>query len=205
MNWQLNKIQYPIYNLGEGKRIGIWVQGCNLGCKGCVNQTLWNKNGGKSISVVDVFNWLSPMQNEYDGITISGGEPFQQYEQLISFLHLIKAKTNLNVQCFSGYYLSELKELFPDNLFSKYIDTLIDGRYIQEQHENTNLKGSTNQTAYNFIDAVPVKQEESKVSNKWSINVSKDNQIYMTGIPKENELKDLCNELLEVGIQKKFK
>jgi anaerobic ribonucleoside-triphosphate reductase activating protein len=205
MNWQLNKIQFPVYNLGEGKRIGIWVQGCNLGCKGCVNQTLWNKNGGKSISVIDVFNWLSPMQNNFDGITISGGEPFQQYAQLISFLHLVKTKTNLTVHCFSGYYLKELVELFPDKLFQKYIDTLVDGRYIQEEHENSNLKGSTNQTVFKFVGGIAVVENKKDVSNKWSLRVGNDNQIYMAGIPKKNELKNLCNDLLQVGIQKQFR
>jgi len=205
MNWQLNKIQYPVYNLGEGKRIGIWVQGCNLGCKGCVNKTLWNTTGGKNISVVDVFNWVIERQNDFDGITISGGEPFQQYEQLIAFLHLIKTKTNLTVHCFSGYYLNELQEQFPDKLFLKYIDTLVDGRYIEKQHENSNLKGSANQSIYNVLETVPVKKNKSKTSTKWSVNVSNENEIYMAGIPKKNELKTLCNELAEVGIQKTFR
>ncbi len=205
MNWQLNKIQYPVYNLGEGKRIGIWVQGCNLACKGCVNKTLWTNTGGKSISVVDVFNWVVSIKNDFDGITISGGEPFQQYEQLIVFLHLIKTKTNLTVHCFSGYYLNELQEQFPDKLFFKYIDTLVDGRYIEEQHENSNIKGSANQSVYRIIDEVPVKQRKTRASKKWSLNVSSENEIYMSGIPKKNELKTLCNELAEVGIQKIFR
>lgn len=205
MNWQLNKIQYPVYNLGEGKRIGIWVQGCGLGCKGCVNKTLWSSNGGKSISVVDVFNWVASFQNDFDGITISGGEPFQQYEQLISFLHLVKTKTDLSVHCFSGYYLNELEETFPDKLFLKYIDTLVDGRYIEEQHENTNIKGSSNQTVYRIKEGVAVKEIGPSVSNKWSVNISNDNRIYMAGIPKKNELLNLCSELAEVGIKKKFR
>lgn len=205
MYWQLNKIQYPIYNLGEGKRIGIWVQGCNLGCKGCVNQTLWNKDRGKSIAVIDVFNWLAPIQNEFDGITISGGEPFQQYEQLISFIHLVKTKTSLNVHCFSGYYLHELVELFPDKLFQKYIDTLVDGRYIQEQHHNLNIKGSANQTIYKFANGVPLIESKIKSSKKWSVKVDVNNEIYMAGIPKQNELKNLCYNLESVGIQKQFK
>lgn len=46
MNWRLNKIQYPVYNLGPGRRVGIWVQGCDLGCEGCVNQTLWGRGAG---------------------------------------------------------------------------------------------------------------------------------------------------------------
>lgn len=205
MNWRVNKIQYPIYNLGEGKRIGIWVQGCNLACKGCVNKTLWSNKGGKNISVIDVFNWVVSIQNDFDGITISGGEPFQQYEQLIAFLHLIKTKTSLTVHCFSGYYLNELEQQFHDKLFLKYIDTLVDGRYIEEQHEDTNIKGSANQSVYRIIDEVPVKQNKTRASKKWSLNVSSKNEIYMSGIPKKNELKTLCNELAEVGIQKTFR
>ena len=205
MNWRLNKIQYPIYNLGEGKRIGIWVQGCNLACKGCVNKTLWSNKGGKNISVIDVFNWVVLIQNDFDGITISGGEPFLQYEQLISFLHLVKTKTDLNVHCFSGYYLNELEENFPDKLFLKYIDTLVDGRYIEEQHEETNIKGSSNQTFYRIIDGVAKKNPNPIVSKKWSVNISNDNRINMAGIPKKNELRNLCNELAEVGIQKTFR
>jgi len=205
MNWQLNKIQYPVYNLGEGKRIGIWVQGCNLGCKGCVNKTLWSKTGGKSVSVVDVFNWVASNQNDFDGITISGGEPFQQYEQLITFLHLVKTKTNLSVHCFSGYYLNELEKNFPEKLFLKYIDTLVDGRYIEEQHENTNIKGSSNQTVYSIIDGVAKREIEISASKKWSVNISTDNRIYMTGIPKKNELKKMRDGLAEVGIKKTFR
>lgn len=205
MKWRLNKIQYPVYNLGEGKRIGIWVQGCTLGCKGCVNQTLWSSRGGKSISVIDIFNWIQLIQDDFDGITVSGGEPFQQYGQLISFLHLIKTKTKLNVHCFSGYYLSELQELFPDKLFQKYLDTLVDGRYIESQHENSNLKGSSNQTIYRFIDEIPVKEKGAKLSNRWSVQVGDYNQIYMAGIPRKNELNILCSELSKVGINKRFK
>ena len=205
MKWQLNKILYPVYNLGNGKRIGIWVQGCNLKCKGCVNKKLWSRKGGKSISVMDVFNWIVSIQNDFDGITVTGGEPFQQYEQLISFLHLIKTKTNLTVYCFSGYYLNELEEQFTDKLFLRYIDWLVDGRYIEMLHENTNVKGSENQSVYQIIDEVPIKQNQTSASKRWSINVSNDNRIYMTGIPKWNQLNELCNELAEFGINKTFR
>ncbi len=205
MKWQLNKIQYPIYNLGEGKRIGIWVQGCSLGCKGCVNQTLWSKKGGKNISIVDLFNFITSFQNEFDGLTISGGEPFQQYESLIAFLYLIKSKTDLSVVCFSGYYFNELIELFPDKLFLKYIDTLIDGRYVEEQHDDSNLKGSINQTIYKFINGEAIIENEQTKPNKWSINVDCNNQIYMAGIPKNHELERITLELDTLGIHKKFK
>ena len=205
MKWRLNKILFPIYNLGDGKRMGIWVQGCSLGCENCLNRTLWNKRGGKSISIVDLFNWVVLQQSNFDGITISGGEPFQQYEQLMAFLYLIKMKTTLTVQCFTGYTLSELQELFPDKIFMKYIDILVDGRYIQEQHENTNLKGSKNQRIYKFINGVPFEHDVLETSTKWSININDQGQIHMAGIPKKNELKEICSQLARIGIHQKFK
>ena len=103
MNWQLNNIKYPVYNLGEGKRIGIWIQGCTLGCKGCINKTLWSNSGGKTLQVLDIYNLIIDLSDGYDGITISGGEPFEQYEQLIAFLHLIKKKHHF--RCFLFYGL----------------------------------------------------------------------------------------------------
>ncbi len=56
MPWQLNRIQYPVNNLGNGKRIGIWVQGCSLSCKGCISQTLQNQKGGNQVNIEQLIN-----------------------------------------------------------------------------------------------------------------------------------------------------
>lgn len=205
MKWQLNKIQYPVYNLGMGKRIGIWVQGCNLGCYGCLNKSLWKKDGGKSVPVYDLFNWVSSIKDSYDGITISGGEPFQQYEQLITFAYMIKSKTNLDLLCFSGYYLNELENLFPDKLFLKYINTLIDGRYDKNQPDNSNLKGSLNQSIYRIENEVPIIQQNIESTKKWSVKIDDNNIVYMAGIPKCNELEIISKDLKKIGIRKKFR
>jgi anaerobic ribonucleoside-triphosphate reductase activating protein len=204
MKWRLNKIQYPIYNLGPGKRIGIWVQGCSLGCNGCLNKTTWSKHGGKTLTVSDVFNWIAGRQANFDGITISGGEPFQQYECLIAFLHLVKTRTNYGTYCYSGYTLAELETLFPDRLYARYLDYLVDGRYVSGTPDNRNLKGSSNQTIYRFVDEVAIEQTAEPSNNRWSVHVTKNNRIYMAGIPRESDLEGICSELKEVGIEKRF-
>ncbi|MFR2592197.1 MAG: 4Fe-4S cluster-binding domain-containing protein [Butyribacter sp.] len=48
------------------------------------------------------------------GITISGGEPFLQYEELLYMIRKIKEMSNLDVMLFSGYELEELKRMYPD-------------------------------------------------------------------------------------------
>lgn len=204
MNWQLNNIKYPIYNLGYGKRIGIWVQGCTLGCSGCINKTLWSKSNGKYINVLDVANLIIELSNGYDGVTISGGEPFQQYEQLLTFIHLIKKNTNLDIYCFTGYDLDELKQLYTDQAYSLLIDRLMTGRYIKSLHSNDNLKGSTNQKLFEFKNGKAIEINVRTEIKKIGLYIGKDKQIQMTAIPKENEISTLERELKKQGYNKKF-
>lgn len=205
MNWQLNKIQYPVYNLGEGKRIGIWVQGCTLACDGCINEMIWSKKKGKAVAIYDLYQYIDSISEDFDGITISGGEPFQQYEQLIAFSYLIKTRTKLNIHCFTGYEIKELEDLFPDKLFLQYIDSLVDGRYVKERHSNNNLVGSSNQKTYRIKNGKAKLSTRQKGINKWSLSVTKDGTIYMAGIPKEKEIETIENRLSNVGFPKKFK
>ncbi len=205
MNWQLNKLQYPLYNLGPGKRIGIWVQGCTLACDGCVNQMLWSKNKGRTLSVFDVFNFVDSIRENYDGITISGGEPFQQYEQLIAFVYLIKTRTNLNIQCYTGYEMAELKKMFKDRLFLKYIDYLVDGRYEKDLYSDNNMSGSTNQKMYEIKEGKPKEIKPEQTNKIWSLNVSEEGDIYLAGIPAKSDLQNLVKDLNKVGIKKSFK
>tara|TARA_R110002126_G_scaffold277560_1_gene423478 strand:+ start:37228 stop:37845 length:618 start_codon:yes stop_codon:yes gene_type:complete len=204
MNWQLNNIKYPVYNLGEGKRIGIWIQGCTLGCKGCINKTLWSNSGGKTLQVLDIYNLIIDLSDGYHGITISGGEPFEQYEQLITFLHLIKKNTTLDVFCFTGYDLNELDNLYPDQLFYQYIDTLMTGRYEENKHSNDNKRGSNNQKLYRFINDKPVETDIEENDKSWGLYVGLDGQIQMTGIPKKGEIEQIEKDLEKVNIKKKF-
>lgn len=205
MLWRLNRIQYPIYNLGNGKRIGIWVQGCSLGCKGCISQTLHTKKGGKDIDIEDLADEIAKNEHYFNGLTITGGEPFQQYAQLIAFCAWLKQKTKLEIYVFSGYSLDELLKKFPDQLFLKYIDYLMDGRYIQEKHDNQNVRGSSNQTLYKFECGKAIRQKSYFSSDKFGLMVNEKSNVYMSGIPKENELNDLANHLKKTGIDLIFK
>src|SRR5690606_6054982 len=162
----------PVYNLGPGKRLAFWVQGCSLGCKNCISKTTWKKSGGNAVDIRTLFNWVLIKSKAFDGVTITGGEPFEQYEALMTFLYLIRQKTQLHVHIYTGYYLSELLEMFPDRLFLKMIDSITDGRYNQKSHEQSGLKGSSNQTFYQILNEQPVIMSQPEVEKKWSVHIT---------------------------------
>lgn len=204
MLWRLNRIQYPLYNHGKGKRIGITVQGCTLACPDCISKDTHSKTGGKQISVELLVDEISKIAQFYDGVTIVGGEPFQQYEQLIAFCAYLKQKTGLEIYVFSGYTLNELFNLYPDKLFLQFIDYLMDGRYVKEKHDNQNVRGSSNQKLYKFENGEAILQTSYFQSDKFSVSVDDDKQVYLCGIPKNNELTKIADYLNKLGIDIQF-
>lgn len=204
MHWRLNRIQYPIYNLGPGKRIGIWTQGCPLHCPGCVSQSLWNPDKGQEFEAEKIAQEIANVQQHFDGITITGGEPFEQYKALLVFCALIKSYTDLTIFVFSGYSLAELQQKYPDHIFMAYLDYLLDGRYDRNLHENNNSRGSSNQRLYRFEHGRAVEQHALFSGRQWSFTLSGDGKIFLSGIPKERDLADIIEQFSQVGLTIKF-
>jgi anaerobic ribonucleoside-triphosphate reductase activating protein len=160
---------------------------------------------GRDINIPWLVNNLLNVCKSYEGVTISGGEPFDQYESLIAFCASIKKYTNLSIYCFSGYTLDELSNNYKDGLFMKYLDFLMDGRYEEDKHEDNNMRGSYNQNLYQFIDGYPILKSCVKKPNRWSLAVTEENQIFISGIPKRGELSEIENKFNDIGIKLEFK
>lgn len=115
MNIAINKAHFPVTVLGPGRRIGIWVQGCSIECKGCVSRDTWPQDDGRAMRVADLLAWCEQISNNaLDGVTISGGEPFEQaaaLAQLLEGLARWRARRHLDfdILCYSGYPLATLR------------------------------------------------------------------------------------------------
>jgi len=98
---------------------------------------------------------------------------------------------------------------YPDRLFAKCIDYLIDGPFVQELQEDKNLRGSTNQKMYRFevsdgeISIHPVDFRET--ANKWSLMLDEKNDVFMTGIPKSGDFDFITKQLRNTGIKFELK
>lgn len=126
---------------GPGKRGVVWVQGCDRHCAGCFNQETQNPNKGKDVSIEEIFSHFNT--DILEGITVSGGEPFDQPFDLEKLLKKAKLE-GLNTLVYTGYYYEELAG---GNLahILKLCDYIIDGPYIKDNPSKCRWAGSGNQ------------------------------------------------------------
>jgi anaerobic ribonucleoside-triphosphate reductase activating protein len=127
---------------GPGVRFVVWVQGCTLGCPGCFNPGTHEPSGGQEVSLADLLAQLEAARVE--GLTISGGEPFQQIAEVTALLAEAR-RLGLSTLVFSGYTLDEIRELPGGTDALARIDVLIDGRYLASDRLAIGLRGSRNQ------------------------------------------------------------
>ena len=132
---------------GEGRRKVIFAQGCKHHCKGCFNPSTHDFNGGYEC---DTDKIVERINNDYmiDGVTFSGGDPFEQAEAFAEIAK--KINPELDIWCYTGYTLQELldkaneKPEWVDLLTN--IDVLVDGRFEEDKKDrNLKFKGSSNQ------------------------------------------------------------
>ena len=125
---------------GPGFRFCVWFQGCERGCPGCFNQEACKMQGGEDMTVSEIFRIIN--RNKYDGISVSGGEPFYQKEELELLLKTAK-RQNLNTLVFTGFVYEELTKDCGSIL--EYCDYLIDGPYVRDLPSHCKYAGSGNQ------------------------------------------------------------
>ncbi len=132
---------------GPGWRAVVWFQGCTLGCPGCFNPHTHPHAGGDLVDTADLAGRLARLAGRIEGVTLSGGEPFQQAEALADLLARLAA-TPLSRLVFTGYTLSEVHALPHGPEALRHVDVLIAGRYVAGRHLGLGLLGSANQQAH---------------------------------------------------------
>lgn len=143
---QIGKIIHPIHSLGINTRIGIWTTGCFRNCFNCSNPELQYEDKEKDIQVSVIIDLLK--QYKFEGVTISGGEPFMQIHELYLLVKAIYEELHIDdILIFTGYTKKELDNMHSleiDYIFS-HISVLVDGPYVEDLHTEEPLRGSSNQ------------------------------------------------------------
>ncbi|SHJ59067.1 anaerobic ribonucleoside-triphosphate reductase activating protein [Thermoclostridium caenicola] len=133
---------------GPGIRMVVFAQGCRHKCPGCHNPETHSFDGGTLVTV-DAIIEQAKRNPLLDGITFSGGEPFEQAEAFAVLAREAK-KLNLDIMTYTGYtyeYLVEnaVKHRGWHDLLEES-DILVDGRFeMDKRNLLLRFRGSENQ------------------------------------------------------------
>lgn len=141
---------------GPGVRTSLFVSGCTHHCQNCFNEIAWDFNYGKPFTAETENYILKTLEPTYiKGLTLLGGEPLEHVNQkaLLPFVKRVKETyPTKSIWCFTGYtYEKDIldfmwKEWEETPELMKYIDVLVDGKFIQElKNISLRFRGSENQ------------------------------------------------------------
>ncbi len=144
---------------GEGIRVSLFASGCTHNCKGCFNADYQNFNYGDKMSFEVTEKIISLIsQRQYRGLTLLGGEPFQNLE-LSKYIKPVRefideynsnlpidSKQRKDIWTYSGYTYEQILADEEKLKLLELCDVLIDGLF-KEELINLKLKfrGSANQ------------------------------------------------------------
>ncbi len=168
---------------GPGKRTVVWVQGCLLLCNGCINKDLIPKKPKRIVLPSDLIKSIIAKTSGIEGLTLSGGEPFDQPEACLSLLSLAKSN-GLSTMVYTGYIHEHLvnrrNQLITAML--KTIDILIDGPYKQDLSANLLWRGSKNQRILFLTDRYSEKILENSFPHEEIVFEQQGKKVTRSGI-----------------------
>lgn len=198
MNIGISRLHFPVTTLGPGKRIGIWFQGCSIHCEGCISADTWQFN----INMIDINELKRVLKNwlpNCTGITITGGEPFDQQPALFELLNFLRPYT-LSILVYSGYPYQKLSK--KKEIREGLIDVLISEPYEHKESQTKPLVGSDNQKIHvltplgesmfsDYILGIPEKKLDAQFDN---------DKVWMAGIPMHG-MKEIEENLKKNGVE----
>ena len=202
---------------GPGRRAALWVQGCPIQCPGCANGATWSFNDGKQVTVEDLFEQIRQQQN-IEGVTFIGGEPFSQAMAMAALGQLCR-EHGLSVVTFTGYeqYPLHLPRMLSKggnneivaarredwNALLAVTDLLLAGPFLEGQKDFSRpWVGSRNQEFVFLTDRYRHLQTDScPAKNGLEIQIASDGGVRLNGLVPVEDILSFRQELARLGLQ----
>lgn len=161
--------------------------------------------GGKEVMVGYLAEELLSHVKGHTGLTISGGEPFEQAKALAQLVQHVTMSSDIDVMCYSGFTLNEIRSGPKEwaELLSM-LDILIDGEYREEEPTDLVWRGSENQKmillskrAEKYMQYVNMRMSGPR---QLHLEIGDSGRIHIIGIPSRGDLRRLTKALEEKGI-----
>jgi anaerobic ribonucleoside-triphosphate reductase activating protein len=185
----LSRLHFPVTALGPGQRVGVWFQGCSIRCAGCISADTWAfEHGATTVgAVIDAMGeWLSMA----DGVTISGGEPFDQADALLHLLRAVRSRFSGDILVYTGHAFEAMSAVIAQA--PGLIDVLISGPYDASASQSFPLRGSDNQRLH-FLSNLGLERfqryREPSLDHEQLLDVMFDEwgTAWFAGIPKRGD------------------
>ena len=206
----VNRIHWPVTVLGPGRRVGIWVQGCSIECPGCVSRDTWPPlPASDRISVSELVARIDALVDgepagPVDGITVSGGEPFEQADALTVMLKSLRGWLDrrgdfaADLLVYTGYDEPEARRLAPEAF--TLADAVIVGPY-RVAEPPTAWWGSGNQRLVARDAPRAARYAAAQPETPGELQVAVESQrVFIIGIPDRRTLTQLESRLAESGV-----
>lgn len=201
----ISRVHFPVTTLGPGRRLGIWFQGCSLRCEGCISVDTW-AIAKELIPIDQLMIELSSYLPLVDGVTISGGEPFDQFEALLAIVVQLREKTKVDILVYTGYGIEDITDQLQQ--IKPYIDVLISDPFQRQSSQTLRLRGSDNQRLHCFTSQATEKfayYQQAVTTEDKVLDVMFDAEgvVWFAGIPKRDDFVKLQTLLKQQGHQLK--
>jgi anaerobic ribonucleoside-triphosphate reductase activating protein len=119
---------------GPGRRSCALLAGCDLGCPGCWTPALHPADAGTAVPAGRLADALLDPAFPRDGVSLLGGEPFQQPEGLLALVRALRDRGCAHLLCYSGYTYERLRRMARHRpavgAVLDEIQLLVDGPYM---------------------------------------------------------------------------
>ena len=203
MRLHLSRLHFPVTTLGPGRRIGVWFQGCSLRCPGCVSVDTWATGRGAT-TLEELMASAGPWLPEANGVTISGGEPFEQPQALEGLLRELRgvAGPECDILVYSGYPWEKIAPQV--TAWPGLIDVLISDPFVTGAGQTLAWRGSNNQRMHLLTSLGRLRYAEWVEAPRTALPQAldvffQDGEVWMAGIPAEGSIDALQAHLAEAG------
>lgn len=195
---RLHQVAWPVTSLGYGRRLGLWAQGCHLGCGGCMSPNTWDPQAGNAFPVDTLATLaLSLVESEaLDGVTISGGEPTEQPESLEALLIALQPLrlAHVDLLLFTGQVAERLKGGSPQLL--SLLDAVVAGPYQASSPGRGSLLASGNQELHTLSPLGLERYGDEHGGGRRRLQIAASRSGFsLVGIPKNGDLTRLEESL----------
>lgn len=197
----LSRLHFPVTTLGPGRRLGIWLQGCSIRCPGCISADTWAVAQGRTTTeavVEALISWLP----DAEGITVSGGEPFDQPEALKVLLRELRCLSQVDILVYSGYPFDALSGWLREN--PELIDVLISEPYDEHAAQTLALCGSDNQRIHFLTELGSARfasfdRPALPDDRRFDVMFDADGTVWLAGIPARDDIRRLGEAMRALG------